>query len=80
MAFVYDIKLSKLDLEPKVSDVTPFQSKLVLAELLLARPESADKAKEELLALEQQNPNSVELQEAMGFSSESRRSRECRAR
>ncbi|HXE13641.1 MAG TPA: tetratricopeptide repeat protein [Bryobacteraceae bacterium] len=66
-AFVYDVKLSKLDLDPQVSDLTPFQSRLALAQLLLARPESAGQAKEELLALEQQNPNSVELQEARGY-------------
>lgn len=66
-AFVYDVKLSKLDLDPEISDLTPFQTRLALAQLLLARPASADRAKQELIALEQQNPNSIELQESMGY-------------
>ena len=48
-AALFDVKLSKMDLDPTTSDVTPFTTELVLAELLATRPETFDVARDRLL-------------------------------
>lgn len=64
---LYDVKLSKAELDPEVSEVSPFQSNLLLAELLAARPETAEEGKKRLLGLEHENPKDAELEEALGY-------------
>ena len=66
-AAVYDVTLSKLDLDPQVADLSQFDSELALADLLSTRIDTAGEARRRLLALEQQNPNSVELEVSMGY-------------
>lgn len=66
-AVVIDISLSKRELDPDVSPVSDFQRDFVLADVLAMKPATVDEGRKKLLALEQQNPNNYELEEALGY-------------
>lgn len=66
-AVVLDVTLSKSELDTQVSPVSDFEREVMLAELLSTKPTTAAEGRRRLLALEKQNPNSDELEEALGY-------------
>jgi len=66
-AAVYDVTLSKSDLNPDVEELSAFDKELALAELLSTKRETAPEARRRLMALEQQSPRSVEVQVSLGY-------------
>ncbi|HMF77341.1 MAG TPA: hypothetical protein VK604_16905 [Bryobacteraceae bacterium] len=66
-AALFDVELSKSELDPEVSEISPFQKELALADLLSNRPQTAPEARQRMLALEQQHPDNIELQESLGY-------------
>jgi tetratricopeptide (TPR) repeat protein len=66
-AALFDVKLSKAEIDPEFSELSPFQKELALADLLSNRPQTEAEAQQRMLALERQHPASIELQESMGY-------------
>ncbi|HEX4772940.1 MAG TPA: hypothetical protein VH351_19050 [Bryobacteraceae bacterium] len=64
---VYDVVLTKAELDPQINDLSEFNVNLALAELLSTHPQTAAEAQERLAALEKQDPNDVELEVSMGY-------------
>jgi tetratricopeptide (TPR) repeat protein len=72
-AALFDVKLSKAELDPEVSEISPFQKELALADLLSNRTQTEAEAQQRMLALEGQHPDSIELQESLGYLAWQRR-------
>jgi len=66
-AAVFDVTLAKSNLEPQVTDLSDFQVRLALADLLATRRDSIAEAQRRLNALEGQYPQSPETQESLGY-------------
>ncbi len=66
-AAVYDVTLSKSDLDPEVEELSDFAKELALAELLSTKKETTPESQRRLLALEQQTPQSVDLQVSLAY-------------
>ncbi len=66
-AAVFDVKLSKPDLEPEVSDASPFSVDLALADLLASQKKTQAEATERLSKLAQDHPESADVQESLGY-------------
>jgi tetratricopeptide (TPR) repeat protein len=66
-AAVFNITLQKSDLDPQVAALSEFQTGLALSELLATRPQTAGEARRRLLALEQANSQSPEVEESLGY-------------
>jgi len=66
-AEVFDVKLPKSDLEPEVSDASPFSVDLALANLLASRKNSMAEASDRLSKLASEHPENAEVQESLGY-------------
>ena len=66
-AAVFNISLQKADLDPQVTHLSNFEVDLACADLLAARRETAGEAQSRLTSLEQQNPQSSEVEESLGY-------------
>ncbi len=64
---LFDVKLSKPDLEPDVSEPSEFNVDLALSDLLASRKETSAEAAERLSRLAQEHPESAEVQESLGY-------------
>jgi tetratricopeptide (TPR) repeat protein len=75
-AAVYDIKLTKADLEPEVSEPSDLEVDLALADLLASQPKTQAEASERLAKLAAEHPESADLQESLGYLAWSQAKRE----
>ena len=66
-ASVFNVKLEKAALEPEVEPLQPFDTDLALADILAARPGTAEEARTRLLALEKEHPESADVEESLGY-------------
>ena len=66
-AALFDVKLSRSELDPEVAELPPFQTELALADLLSTRPDTLPAAQQRMLVLEQQKPENAELHESLGY-------------
>jgi hypothetical protein len=66
-AAVYEISLSKSDLDEQTTNLSDFQVSLALADLLASRKETASEAQRQMLVLEQQNPGNSDLEVSLGY-------------
>lgn len=66
-AAVFDVKLSKPDLEPAVSDAPELNVDLTLADLLASRKSSVGEAAARLSQLAAAHPESAEVEESLGY-------------
>lgn len=64
---VFDVKLSKPDLEPAVSEASEFNVDLALSDLLASRTKTSAEAAERLSRLANEHPESAEVQESLGY-------------
>jgi tetratricopeptide (TPR) repeat protein len=63
---IVDIKLEKSDEEPEVSDASPFESEMMLADLLVIN-KKVDAARGALEQLAKTNPEKPEIEESLGY-------------
>jgi tetratricopeptide (TPR) repeat protein len=66
-AALFNITLSKSDLDAQVSDLSDFQIGLALANLLATRVQTAPEAQRRLLALERQYSQNSNVEESLGY-------------
>ncbi|MBV9036631.1 MAG: hypothetical protein JO182_19235 [Acidobacteriaceae bacterium] len=66
-AALYNLTLSQADLNARVTELSDFQINLALADLLASRKETRLEARRRLLALANQNPQSSEAEESLGY-------------
>jgi hypothetical protein len=66
-AAIFDVTLKKSDIDVDVAPLSEFQIELALCDLLATRPQTAEEARRRLLMLEQQNPESAEVEESLGY-------------
>lgn len=66
-AGLFDVTLSSADLNPQTSDLPPFNTDLALADLLAGRKETQPEARKRLLELSQQNSQSTDVEESLGY-------------
>lgn len=64
---VYDVKLSKSDLEPDVTELSDLNVDLALANLLASQKKKIPEASERLSKLAQEHPESSEVDESLGY-------------
>jgi tetratricopeptide (TPR) repeat protein len=64
---VFDVKLSKPDLEPDVSEPSQLNLDLAFADLLASQKKSAAEAGERLSKLASEHPESPDVQESLGY-------------
>lgn len=67
LAAVYNVTLKKSDLDAEVAPLSDFQIGLALSDLLTTRPQTIDEAHRRLLVLEQQNTQSSDVEESLGY-------------
>lgn len=63
----FNVSLSQAEWEPSISEATPFEVNLALAQLLAAQTKTMPEAIAALAQLEQDHPESTEVQEALGY-------------
>ena len=68
-ASLFPIKLERADLEPEVHDLPPFDSQLVLADLLASHRSTAEAARRLLNAMAVKEPGNQRIQESLGYLS-----------
>jgi tetratricopeptide (TPR) repeat protein len=66
-AAIFDVKLSKPDLEPDVSEASQFNLDLTLADLLASQKKTSVEAAERLSKLASEHPESPDVQESLGY-------------
>lgn len=66
-AALFDVKLSKMELEPEVSEASELSVNLALADLLAAQKRTSQEAEERLTQLASAHPESAEVQESIGY-------------
>lgn len=66
-ALVFNVKLTKSDLEPEVTPLPDLQRDLAMSDLLATQPSKAGQAKTLLEALSTNYPQSPEVQESLGY-------------
>ena len=66
-AMIFNITLSKQDLDAQVSDLSEFQIGLALADLLASSKRNGPEAERRLLALAQEYPRNAEVEESLGY-------------
>lgn len=66
-AAIFDVKLSKPDLEPDVSEPSQFNIDLTLADILAAQKKTSVEASERLSRLASGHPESPDVQESLGY-------------
>lgn len=71
-AALFDVKLSKTELEPEVSEPGELSVNLALADLLAAQEKKTEEAGERLAALALAHPESPDVQESIGYLAWSR--------
>lgn len=64
---VFNIKLEKSDLEPRIADLSELQSGLALADLLSMRPSTVAEAQTRLTSLSKDYPDSPDVLESLGY-------------
>lgn len=63
---IVDIKLQKSDEEPEVTEASPFESEMTLADLLVMN-RKVDAARSALVQLAKSNPDKPEVEESLGY-------------
>lgn len=66
-AALFDVTLKKSDLDAESAPLSEFQVNLALCDLLATHPQTADEARRRLLMLEQENAQSPEVEESLGY-------------
>lgn len=64
---VFDVTLSKSDLNPQITELSEFDLELALADFLSTRLDTASEARKRLLTLEKQNPKNRDVELSMGY-------------
>ena len=66
-AALFQVKLSKFDIEPEISGLSPLSVDLALTDLLGAQKKRQSEAAARLQELERENPNNPEIQESLAY-------------
>jgi tetratricopeptide (TPR) repeat protein len=64
---VFDIKMEKVNLQPRVADLTPLHTELALTDLLASQPRKGPEAKSRLERIAATYPENAEVEESLGY-------------
>jgi tetratricopeptide (TPR) repeat protein len=64
---VFDIKMEKVNLQPRIADLTPLHTELALTDLLASQPRKGAEAKSRLEQIAAMYPENAEVEESLGY-------------
>jgi tetratricopeptide (TPR) repeat protein len=64
---VFDIKMEKINLQPRIADLTSLHTELALTDLLASQPRKSAEAKNRLERIAAQYPENAEVEESLGY-------------